>query len=628
MPHPLPGCDGQTSLTPAFAPNMSARRLAFAGVVGLTMAAALVAFTYVISADGLTVAEMAMTVLFALTLPWPVIGFWNAAIGFLFMRLGTAARSALVPVAGLDDTTSPIITRTAIAMTLYNEHPEDGFRRLRETVASLDRTGEGDAFAVFVLSDTHDPAIAAREEQLFAAWQAEDARPQRLHYRRRPHNAGFKAGNIRDFCDRWGDRFDFLLVLDIDSLMTGPTILRLVRIMQANERLGILQTLVAGLPTLSPFPRIFQFGMRHGMRTYTTGSVWWQGSSGPYWGHNAIIRIAPFHRHCRLPVLAGRGPLSGDVLSHDQMEAVLMRRAGYDVRVLPFETGSFEENPPTLPDFLKRDLRWCHGNLQYVRLLGMRGLKPLGRVQLLLAILMYTGAPCWLLLLALGFGQGAVFATGWMTPPTSLPSPDPSVAIVGWCLFAAVMAISLGPKLFGWLDTLIDAEQRRAFGGGARVIAGAGIELFTSVLLAPVIALAQTLFIAGLAGGRRIGWRAQRRSGRDLPFSQSIRGLWPQVLAGASVIGVLAATAPGLLPFAAPVAAGLLLAPIVATFTADRRIGRAMAWVGLCAVPEERYPPAEVWAVVDFLAKTQAVTARPAAGRRQPRADVPEGIEA
>ncbi|MCU0839579.1 MAG: glucans biosynthesis glucosyltransferase MdoH [Rhodospirillales bacterium] len=628
MPQPLPALEGQAPAAPGSALNMIARRLAFASAVTLTMSAAIAAFIHVFRADGLTIADMVMTVLFALTLPWPVIGFWNAAIGFLFMRRGSAARSVLLPIAGLEDATSPITTRTAIAMTLYNEEPEDGFRRLRETIASLDRTGASDAFAVFVLSDTVDPAIAAREEALFAAWQAEDARPQRLHYRRRSHNEGFKAGNIRDFCDRWGDRFDFLMVLDIDSLMTGPTIVRLVRIMQANDRLGILQSLVSGLPTVSPFPRIFQFGMRHGMRTYTTGSVWWQGNSGPYWGHNAIIRIAPFHRHCRLPVLAGRGPLSGDILSHDQVEAVLMRRAGYDVRVLPFETGSFEENPPTLPDFLKRDLRWCQGNLQYVRLLGMPGLKPLGRVQLLLAILMYTGAPCWLLLLALGFGQAAAFATGWVTPATPLPAPDPSVAIVGWCLFAAVMAISLGPKLFGWLDTLIDAEQRRAFGGGGRVIAGAGLELLTSVLLAPVIALAQTLFIAGLPFGRRIGWPAQRRAGRDLPLSQAIRGSWPQVVAGASVVGVLAATVPGLLPLAMPVAAGLLLAPVVATLTADRRIGRAMARAGLCAVPEDRYPPAEVAAVVDFLAKTRAATARPAAGRRQPRADVPEGIEA
>ncbi len=87
--------------------------------------------------------------------------------------------------------------------------------------------------------------------------------------------------------------------------MAPSDILRLVRIMQANPCLGILQSLVVGLPTASPFARAFQFGMRLGMRSYTLGSAWWQGECGPYWGHNALLRVAPFREHCVLPRIAG-----------------------------------------------------------------------------------------------------------------------------------------------------------------------------------------------------------------------------------------------------------------------------------------------------------------------------------
>ena len=184
-------------------------------------------------------------------------------------------------------------------------------------------------------------------------------------YRAAHVNTGFKAGNIWDFCERWGDQHEFAVTLDADSFMTAAAIMRMVRIMQADPKLGILQGLVVGMPSTSAFARIFQFGMRLGMRSYTIGSAWWQGDCGPYWGHNAVIRIAPFIAHCRIPELPEGGVLGGHVLSHDQIEAVLMRRAGYDVRVLPEEDLGWEENPPTLIEFIRRDLRWCQGNMQY-----------------------------------------------------------------------------------------------------------------------------------------------------------------------------------------------------------------------------------------------------------------------
>ena len=354
------------------------------------------------------------------------------------------------------------------------------FRFLRATVASLDATGGGEPFDIFLLSDTRDDRLAARERALFAAWKQTDRRPGRLHYRRRAVNTGFKAGNLRDFCDRWGGDYACMIVLDADSIMSGAAMLRLAGLMQANPRLGILQTLIVGLPATSPFARIFQFGMRHGMRTYTAGSAWWQGDAGPYWGHNAIVRLAPFIEHCRLPPVPGRPPLGGDVLSHDQIEAVLMRRAGWGVRVLPIEGGSFEANPPTLLDFIKRDLRWCHGNMQYTRLLRLAGSHSLGKLQMLLAILMYASAPCWLAFCALGLLQllspalglpsGVLFAE-----PAGLPGDGVLVAL-SLALFVAVVMGAWAPKLLGLLQALSDRVLRRKYGGASKLLGGAVVE--------------------------------------------------------------------------------------------------------------------------------------------------------
>ena len=242
-----------------------------------------------------------------------------------------------------------------------------------------------------------------------------------LTYRRRDVNTGYKAGNIGDFCARWGGEHDFALTLDADSFMSADAILRLVRIAQGDPRLGILQSLVVGLPSTSAFTRIFQFGMRLGMRSYTLGSAWWQGDCGPYWGHNALLRLKPF-----LAARAAAAAEAGEeqILSHDQIEAVLMRRGGFDVRVVPEEHESWEENPPNLIEFIGRDLRWCRGNLQYWRFLGLPGLKFVSRCQLLFAILMFLGSPGWIGLLIIG-----TLALAFTDTPADFIRADAGIAV-------------------------------------------------------------------------------------------------------------------------------------------------------------------------------------------------------
>ncbi|MGH9694670.1 MAG: glucans biosynthesis glucosyltransferase MdoH, partial [Bryobacteraceae bacterium] len=367
----------------------------------VTMAASLALMAFVLSPGGIGVIDVALLVMFALTLPWMVVGFWNAVIGFIIMRTADPI-AAVVPVAGALRGDEPITASTAILLCIRNESPERVIRNLEPMLAGLDLSGYGNRFGLYVLSDSSDTSIASSEKACFAALGARWGDRVSITYRRRDVNTAYKAGNIREFCERWGNKHDFAVTLDADSFMTADAILRLVRIMQADPKLGILQGLIVGLPSTSAFARVFQFGMRLGMRSYTIGSAWWQGDCGPYWGHNAVLRLEPFIAHCGLPALSNKGTEDSHILSHDQIEAVLMRAAGYHVRVLPQEDLGWEENPPTLLEFVRRDLRWCQGNMQYWQFLGLPGIKPVSRYQLLLAIQMFIGSPAWIGLLVLG----------------------------------------------------------------------------------------------------------------------------------------------------------------------------------------------------------------------------------
>src|SRR5439155_16899207 len=399
--------------------------------VGLSMAGLIWLALVALSPGGIGAIDLILVVLFAVTLPWYVIGFWNATIGLLIMRFARDPVAAVLPVAGRIRADEPITASTAVLLCVRNEPPERTVRMLEPMLQGLAARGVGDRFHVYVLSDTEESHIAAAEDACFAALAAAWRGRIAVTYRRRAQNIAFKAGNIGEFCMRWGKDHDFAIMLDADSVMTVDLVLKLVRIMQIDPRLGILQTLVIGMPSASPFARIFQFGMRLGMRSWTIGSAWWQGDCGPYWGHNAVIRIAPFKAHCHIPKLPDGGVLGGHVLSHDQIEAALMRRAGYDVRVLPEEDLGWEENPPTLIEYLRRDQRWEQGTLQYSHFLFAPGMKIVSRFQLAFAMLMFLGSPAWIGMLVVGV-IGVVLAP----TPAGFIRPD-----VGSTLMAVILVM-------------------------------------------------------------------------------------------------------------------------------------------------------------------------------------------
>jgi membrane glycosyltransferase len=588
---PATGAPVAVALTPAGLQPVATvrnRRLVMAVLNIGTYAGLLGWLGWILAAGGWSVVDAVMFAAAAIAAPWTVLGFWNAAIGLWLLHGSTRPLAEVAPFAEAVQREGPLLLRTAVLMTLRNEDPVRALARMRIVQASLEATGFGDRFSYFVLSDTSDPAIAAAEEAEIAAWEAAAGPSRLIAYRRRRSNDGFKAGNIHDFCCYWGDDHDLMLPLDADSLMAGGTIVAMVRMMQAYPRIGILQSLIVGTPAKSGFARLFQFGMRHGMRPYTVGSAWWNADCGPYWGHNALVRIRPFRDACALPPLPGRPPLGGHILSHDQVEAVLMRRAGYEVRVLPVETGSWEDNPPSLPEFVRRDLRWCLGNLQYLRLLRIPGLEPTSRFQLAWAIIMFVGLPAWPLTLAL-LPFLAAEAKATAAYPTGAAAT----------LFVTFLAMHVSPKIAGMINTALTRGGTRRYGGPLRFAASAALELIFSFLQGAISMFRTTVFMARLLGGRvRLGWNGQARDVRRLPWLSATREFWPASLFGAAITVALAVVAPVALLWVVPLLTGYVVAIPFAVITADPAFGAALRRWRLCVSPEELAPPPEIAALM------------------------------
>jgi membrane glycosyltransferase len=554
--------------------NIAGRRVLFAALVITTIAAMMWLAAAALSADGLGALDVVLLALFLVTLPWTVIGFWNAAIGFMILRFAQNPVAAVTPAAARIRGDEPITASVALLACIRNEDPARIIRNLMPMLDGLAPVGAH--FHLYALSDTNDPTVAAAEEAAFGNLQEKWRGRIAVTYRRRDDNAGFKAGNIRDFCLRWGANHDFAVTLDADSFIPARAILSMVRIMQASPEIGILQGLVVGMPSTSAFARIFQFGMRLGMWSYTTGSAWWQGDCGPHWGHNSVLRVKPFTDHCHMPLLPG----GVHVLSHDQIEAVLMRRAGYEVRALPEENLGWEENPPTLLEFIRRDIRWCQGNMQYWRFLTLPGLRFVSRYQLAFAILMFLGSPAWVALLVLGT-YGVIAAER----PSAFISPGPGLAVL-----VLELVMWFAPKIATVIDAMTREKARYRYGGGPLFLVNVAVETVFFLMLSPIMWLGHTMFLARLLFGGGVGWGGQARDDHAVPLALAVARLWPQTALGWGCIAALALAAPVAIPYALLIAGGLALAVPLCVITANRAAGAALVRAGIGRLPEETSP--------------------------------------
>ena len=545
----------------------------------------------VLDPGGVTTLIIVLLALFVALFAWIALSFTSSVAGTVSCllrggrRLGIAAGGPL----------PPLHQRTALLMPTYNEQPSRVIAGLEAIQLSLQATGRADWFDLFILSDTTDADVWVAEEAAFLALRDRLGPDVRVFYRRRPLNTERKAGNIADWMRRWGGAYPQFLILDADSVMTGESLVRLSAAMAAHPEVGLIQTLPTIANGNSLFARMQQFAGRVYGPVIAHGIAWWHGAEGNYWGHNAIIRTAAFAEQAGLPLLGGRKPFGGHILSHDFVEAALLRRGGWAVHMVPGLPGSYEESPPSLPDLAVRDRRWCQGNLQHIAVLPTRGLHWVSRMHLLTGIGSYITAPMWLLFILLGilislqsrFVRPDYFPNGKALFPT-WPIIDPDRA--KW-VFIGTMALLLAPKLFAYVALVFDGTLRRGCGGAVRAMLSMLLETVVAGLLAPVTMLTQSLDVFAILLGRDSGWNAQRRDDGSIPL-----GTVARLYAWHTAFGVALAVSsflvsPYLLAWMSPVVVGQALAIPLAVVTGSSAIGRGLRRIGLLRIPEELHPP-------------------------------------
>ena len=476
--------------------------------------------------------QTGILILFAVLFCWVSAGFWTALMGFLQLLIGRDKYSISASTVG-DEPLNPE-HRTALIMPICNEDVNRVFAGLRATWESVKATGNAKHFDVYILSDSYNPDICVAEQKAWMELIAEVGGEGQIFYRRRRRRVKRKSGNIDDFCRRWGSQYSYMVVLDADSVMTGDCLCGLVRLMEANPNAGIIQSSpkASGMDTL--YARCQQFATRVYGPLFTAGLHFWQLGESHYWGHNAIIRVKPFIEHCALAPLPGEGSFAGSILSHDFVEAALMRRAGWGVWIAYDLPGSYEELPPNLLDELKRDRRWCHGNLMNFRLFLVKGMHPVHRAVFLTGVMSYLSAPLWFMFLALSTALQVVHALTepqYFLQPRQLfpvwPQWRPELAIA---LFASTMVLLFLPKLLSIL--LIWCKGTKEYGGFWRVTLSLLLEVLFSVLLAPVRMLFHTVFVVSAFLGWEVVWNSPQRDDDSTSWGEAFKRHGSQLLLG------------------------------------------------------------------------------------------------
>ncbi|HWL46275.1 MAG TPA: glucans biosynthesis glucosyltransferase MdoH [Sphingomonadaceae bacterium] len=518
-----------------------------------------------LAVDGIDLLDSLFFLLFFGLFGWIGFGFLNAIAGFAVM-LGTGpGMPRWLAQARLPN------KRTAVLVPIYNEDIAAVSRRLRAMADSVVRVGGAELFDFFVLSDSHARNEAA-ERRAFRALRATSRVP--IYYRRRERNTARKPGNIAEWVRRFGGAYAHMIVLDADSLMSGAAMARLAAAMEARPRVGLLQTIPSIINGRTFFARWNQFAAVAYGSVASAGMQWWSGSEATFWGHNAIVRVAAFAESCGLPMLTGREPFGGYVLSHDMVEAALLRRRGWAVHMVMLPEGSYEEFPPTLIDHAVRDRRWCQGNLQHLRLLGTAGFHWVSRLQLLMGASAFLTSPWWLLLLAIG-----------LVEPLRASGAGAALLPSAWLLVLTFILL-VGPRLIALLWLGVDRRLREALGGTRRVIATVLLEIPLSAFVAPLTMVTQTMAIIDILRGRPSGWATQRREADGLSAADAFQHYrWHMALGAVCAAAILAGMEGAW--WTAPVAISLLAAPATAMLTSRADVGLWLQRKGLFLTPQE-----------------------------------------
>ena len=523
--------------------------------------------------------------LYGLLSGWVVTGFVTALMGFYVSVRGDKHALSAKQVA--NHPMNPE-ARTAIIMPICNEDVATVFAGLRATCESVASTGHAKQFDVFVLSDSYNPETAAAEraawEDLRAALAESPNQPQvEVYYRLRTRRTHRKAGNVADFCRRWGKDYRYMVVLDADSVMSGDCLTSMVKLMEANPTAGIIQTATQAIGHVTLHARAQQFASRVTGRLFTLGMQFWQLGESHYWGHNAIIRVEPFMKHCALAPIKGTGGMSGGIMSHDFVEAALMRRAGYNVWLVSDLVGSYEQQPPDLLAELQRDRRWCQGNLQNARLMAEPGIHPVHRAMFVTGTMAYVSAPLWLAFLTLGTAlwlSGSSLVSSWSVLPAELAG-----------LWVWTLCLLFLPRVLGIAAVLMRGEQRQ-YGGVWGLVKSSVLEAGLAIVQAPVRMLAHSLFVLVALTGIKLDWKSPPREAAAVPWKVAASQLAPMTLVIAMLAVGVAMIDPSALIWLMPVGLPLLLAIPLTVLTSQIALGTTLRDRGFLLIPEESRSPA------------------------------------
>jgi len=539
----------------------------------------------VINVGTITTLKWALLVLFAINFSWIALAFTGAIVGFLNLLL--APRPQSMP--------DKLREQTAVVMPIYNEAPARVFAAMQAMIEDVESTGFGSHYSWFLLSDSTNPDVWVAEEKAYLALRERLGDQVRVYYRHRPKNVARKAGNIEEFLRRWGGAYEHMIVLDADSLMTGECIVQLTAAMEADPDAGIIQTLPLIINRNTFFARLQQFSARLYGTVIGAGLAVWAGRQGNYWGHNAIIRCRAFAAHCSMPILSGKPPFGGHVLSHDFVEAAMIIRGGYAVYMLPSLRGSYEESPPSLIDVATRDRRWCQGNLQHLRVISARGLSVMSRQHFASGVFGYLNSPVWFAALIVGMllvVQSAYIRPEYFTHEfqrfPDWPRFDYERALD---LFVLTMGVLLTPKVLGLIYALFRAPTRKACGGAFGLVVSSIVEVIFTALIAPIMMVIQTGSVLQIVFGRDTGWTPQRRDDGSIPFGDIVRRhRWHMALGFLTLIVALIIST-SLAAWMSPTIAGLILAIPLSWASGKLALGMSLRRMGLLVTPEEGARP-------------------------------------
>ena len=525
------------------------------------------------SEDGIGVVEGLLLTLICFNFFWITFTVSSVALG-----LWSLSRDRGQPAPGPGPANG---LNVALLVPIYNEVPWYVLGNARSMLEELRARGGSHRFAMFVLSDTRDDQIARAEQQSIRALQAMLSPGIELYYRRRAENTDRKVGNIADWVCRWGGGYDAMLVLDADSLMTGSAITELTDALARDPGAGLIQSFPQLIGAQSVFARVQQFASGVYGAAFAEGMARWCGQEGNYWGHNAIIRTAAFASSAGLPYLRGLGGGQKLIMSHDFVEASLLRRAGWGVRFLPRIRGSYEESPQTLIDYIQRDRRWCQGNLQHLGILRAKGFRSMSRFHMLHGAIGYLLSPIWFALLVMwaviGQGQEASVLTYFSEANPLMPTWPELTDSRHVLIIVLMYAMLLAPKFFGVAALPLTGTRFAEFGGTGRFGLSFLSELLLSILYAPILMVQQMIAVLRTVLGIQKGWTPQTRAGGQYSLRTVALCHALETVSGAALIAGMIAGLVSL--WLLPIAVSLLLA-IPLSMLSGLSLGTRQGWLG------------------------------------------------